>query len=119
MHFVGELPSKVLVSRKYDSKTVIMMNCHVLNILKLLYIWYIFGGIIPCHFHFCFPSMQVSTLKGKNLLLQEQILSYKSRPDFRGTSSSRKTKEVMKVVPLCKNGRNMEMYPYPLTWTGS
>ena len=32
------------------------------------------------HFHLCLPSPWGSTLKGKNLLLQEQILSFKSRP---------------------------------------
>ena len=30
-----------------------------------------------------------STLKGKSLLLEEQILSYQSRPHFKGVSSSR------------------------------
>ena len=33
-------------------------------------------------FYFCIPSQKRSTLKGKNLLLQEQILSFESRPTF-------------------------------------
>ena len=32
--------------------------------------------------HFCHPSQMVSTFKGKNLLLKEQILTFKCRPLF-------------------------------------
>ena len=33
-----------------------------------------------CYVHFALPSPWGSTLKGKNLLFKEQILSYKSKP---------------------------------------
>ena len=36
-----------------------------------------------CHFLFCLSTQFGSTLKGKNLLLREQILFFKSRADFR------------------------------------
>ena len=32
------------------------------------------------YFHLCFPSKLISTLKGKNLLLLEQILPFKVDP---------------------------------------
>ena len=41
-----------------------------------------------CHFQFCFHSHLGSTLQGNNLLLQEQILSLKSRPAIGRASSS-------------------------------
>ena len=49
--------------------------------------WYIFRGS-NSNFHFCLLFQWGSTLKGKNLLLEEQILSFKSRPHFGGATLS-------------------------------
>ena len=55
------------------------------------------------HLHFHFPSQLGSTLKGKNLLLKEQILSLKSRPYFERTSSSREAnRKSQKLFPFVK-----------------
>ena len=47
------------------------------------------GNNSASHFHFYLPSERRSTLTGKNLLPQEQILSLKSRPHLGRASSSR------------------------------
>ena len=52
-------------------------------------------------FTFILHSNGDQLLKEKNLLLEEQILSLKSRPYF-GTLSSMEANKVMKVVPLVK-----------------
>ena len=44
--------------------------------------WLHFQRTEHCHFHLCHPSYKRSTLKEKNLLLWEQILSVKGRPYF-------------------------------------
>ena len=46
-----------------------------------------------------------SILKGKNLLLNELIHSFKSRPHFRKLPSSREAKMNSKRFLLCKNGK--------------
>ena len=55
------------------------------------------------HFNFCLFSPARSTLKGKNLLLYEQILSFQSRPDCqKGFVFQESKQEVTEVVSLCK-----------------
>ena len=50
-----------------------------------------------------FPSQEGFTLKGKNLLLLEQILCFKSRPYFERTALSRKVnKKSQKLFPFVK-----------------
>ena len=51
------------------------------------------------------PFMKGSILKGKNLLLNEQIHSFKSRPHFRKLPSSGEAKMNSKKFFLCKNGK--------------
>ena len=55
-------------------------------------------------FHFCLPSHYWSTLKEKNLLPEEQILSLKSRSDFRRTTSTQTAvnRNSRKLFPLVK-----------------
>ena len=56
-----------------------------------------------CHFRFCLSSLYVSTLKEKNLLQQEQILSFKSRPPCGRVLLHRKeNRNVTEVLPLRK-----------------
>ena len=49
--------------------------------------WIQVQGNQLCHFQRCTPFKR-STLKGKNLLLWEQILFFESRPHFEGASSA-------------------------------
>ena len=58
------------------------------------------SGEVTLSILICFPSQEGFTLKGKNLLLLEQILSFKSKSKFGRAMSAR---EVTKVVPLSKN----------------
>ena len=45
-----------------------------------------------CHFHFSAPFLVGSTLKGKNLLQEEQILSFQSRSHLGSANLSREIK---------------------------
>lgn len=50
-----------------------------------------------------------STLKGRNLLPQEQIPTFKSRPYFRrAVSSMEADRKSQKAVFICKNGRKYD-----------
>ena len=61
----------------------------------------LFRGRNSSTFIFCESSQCRSTLKGKYLLHWEQILSFKSRPQFWKTFLTQGSKqEVMKVVAL-------------------
>ena len=54
-----------------------------------------------CHLHISFPTQKEFTLKGKNLLLLEQILSCQSKHQFgRAICQLVKQQEVTKVIPL-------------------
>ena len=62
---------------------------------------------------FCLRSQLESTLKGKNLLLEEQILSFKCRFHFGSTMSYKEVKQdITTVASLCKKDGNIERYPY-------
>ena len=64
-----------------------------------------FSGEATLPFSFLPPLPMESTLKGKNFLPREKILSFKSEPYIEKAFVSREAKkEVMKVVPLSKNG---------------
>ena len=77
---------------------------------------YPFRGSNSCHLHIFSPSQEGFTLKGKNLLLLEQILSCKSKPQFKkGYVSWWSKQEVKKVVPLSKNMGKLYMQEYPYT----
>ena len=53
------------------------------------------------YFHVCLPSQKGLTLTEKNLFLQEQILSFESRPHFSRTSLSRKAhRKSQKLFPF-------------------
>ena len=54
-------------------------------------------------FSFCLPFPMGSTLKGKNLLLLEQILSFKSIPHFGKSEMSRgENRKTQKLFPFVK-----------------
>ena len=59
------------------------------------------------HFHICFLPREEFTLKEKNLLLLEQILSFRSKHCF-GRAMSANLKEAnrksQKLFPVVKNG---------------
>ena len=80
----------------------------------LVYVkWVHLQGKQLYNFLFCFSSQFRSTLKGKNLLFQEQILSLKSRPLFGRLIALRSKQEVTKIVSLHKYCRNnMEVCPH-------
>ena len=61
-------------------------------------------------FIFAAPSNGGSTLKGKNLLLKEQILSFMSRLFWMGFVAQENMQRVMKVVRLCKTERKTWKY---------
>ena len=67
-------------------------------------VWIYFQGKQLRHFHFCLPSQKRSTLEGKNLLQKEQILSFKSRPQYGRDVILENKQKVMEVVSLCKKG---------------
>ena len=66
--------------------------------------------------HICFLSKVEFTLKEKNLLLFEQILSFKSKPEFGRAMSARKAnRKSRKLFPLENiTEKNMAVYPYTL-----
>ena len=65
------------------------------------------------HFHICVPSYQESTLKEKNLLLYEQILSCKSRPHFERLHLSRDAnRKLQRLFPLTKTLKKVEVFAY-------
>ena len=49
-------------------------------------------------FHFCLSSQWESTLKGKNLLLHEQISNFKSRSNLKGAGALKSRKEIRQSV---------------------
>ena len=59
-----------------------------LQILSLKLNAYSFRGS-NCYLHICFPFQEGFTLRGKNLLLLEQILSFKRKPQFEIAMSAR------------------------------
>ena len=62
-----------------------------------------------------FPSEKASTLKGKNLLLREQILSFYSRVLFRGGLVCSKTNMKLQAFsPFKKNGEPSSKRIHPL-----
>ena len=73
--------------------------------------WNLDGLIFACHLS------EGSTLKEKNLLLKEQILSFKSRPHFERVSLPRKGNWKSKsYLPFNKNDvKNMVAYLYTPT----
>ena len=53
------------------------------------------------HLHICCPSQEGLTLKGKNLLHEEQILSFKSNPQFGSARTTREAnRKSQKFFPL-------------------
>ena len=65
--------------------------------------WYSLRGWNSAISFFCIPSHRESTLIEKNLLLQEQILFYKSRPHFAVNTVFLKKKKKKKKEQLQKN----------------
>ena len=51
-----------------------------------------------CIFHFCLPCQLGSTLKGKNLLLEEQILPFRVDPFLKDLSFRESNRKSQKVV---------------------
>ena len=60
----------------------------------------------PFIFSFCLSSQGESTHRGMNLLLKEQILSFRVDPFWKGFILQRNKQAVMKVVSLYKNDGN-------------
>ena len=58
------------------------------------------SGEVTLPFHFCVPSNVGSTIKGKNLLQEEQILSFKSRPLLKGFCFPEKQARSQKLSPI-------------------
>ena len=73
-----------------------------------------------CQLHFCLASQFGSTLKRKNLLLWEQILSFRSRPPLEGFLCTEKhTRSHISCFCMIKqSGKNMVMCPYTLNNEG-
>ena len=62
-----------------------------------------FSGEATLSFFFCLPSQLRASFKGKDLLLQEQIICFKSRPLFGRTALSIQTdRKSKKYLPLKK-----------------
>ena len=56
-----------------------------------------------CYLHICFPSQEGFTLKGKNLLLLEQIHPFESKPQVTRAMSAREAnRKSRKLFPLVK-----------------
>ena len=61
------------------------------------------SGEVILLFTYLFPSQEEFTLKGKNLLLLEQILSFKRKPQFgRDMSAREANRKSQKLFPLVK-----------------
>ena len=61
------------------------------------------------HLPICFPSQEWCFLKGKNLLLLEQIIFYKSKFQFgRATSAREANRKSRQLIPIVKMTENME-----------
>ena len=56
-------------------------------------------------YYFCLPFQLESTLKGKNLLLEEQILSFKIRSYVKELHHSVKQTEISSMLIYQKRGR--------------
>ena len=71
------------------------------------------SGEATLHFHFCLPSPWESTLQGKNLLPQEQILSFKSRLySVRALLSRVQNRKLPNLSPLENIGKSGGMPIY-------
>ena len=78
--------------------------------------WVHFQGTQLRHFHFHLLSQLGSTLKEKNLLLREQILSFKRRPLLRKSCVAQwSKKEVPKISPF---GKKILEGAAATTWKG-
>ena len=76
-----------------------------------------FQGKQLSHFHFCFPCQCGSTLKEKNLLLLEQILSVKSRSILERLHHAGKQREsLVSCFPLLFSlgEKHMKVYSYTI-----
>ena len=65
--------------------------------------------------HICFPSEEGLTLKGKNLLLLEQILSFKSKPQFGRAISdreaNRKSRKLFSILKMAGKHEGVHVHP--------
>ena len=93
----------------------------------MLYAWTLrwmgtLSGEVTQSFSYLLLSSRGFTLKGKDLLLSEQILSSKSRPHFGMAMSAKEAnRKSQKLFLLVKWRLNMEVFPdtliaYPLTF---
>ena len=67
----------------------------------------------PLFFIFASLGSRGQLLNGKNLLLEEQILSFKSRPHFEGASSSGEANRKSKLFPFVEMAG---VYPCMVNW---